>query len=86
MKIRYRNGVTKPSYHEQIALFIQEYGNDFADMDYPSVVENEQGEVYCSITDCSFSAFVSLDQFLASLGLRDKHRETGKDGHFVLAK
>jgi hypothetical protein len=86
VKIRYYDGVTKPRYHEQIAQFVKEYRNDFADMDYPCVVENEEGNVYCAITDCGFGTFVTLDQFLASLGLRDKHRETGRDGHYVLVK
>lgn len=86
MKIRYSAGVVKPHYHEQIALFVREHSADGADVDYPCVVENEQGEVYCLISDCSLNAFVALDQFLASLGLVDKHRGTGIDGHYVLFK
>ena len=79
--VKYNPEVEKPAFHDKLAKFVKKEVDDGPD--YPLVVENESGQVYCTIKAYGLGSFVAIDQFLGGLGLRDKYQGTGRDGHCV---
>ncbi|HHQ4490119.1 hypothetical protein [Aeromonas media] len=82
--IKYHPEAAKPAFHEQLAKFVKKDVDDGPD--YPLVVENESGQIYCTIKAYGLRSWGEINDFLYEQGLRDKNQNTGRDGHFVVVK